>query len=258
MVHRVEVTEYGDRPDDTAWRSWAALLEGDTERALKEMNDIYQREVCDSTMISYGAIMLNANAYGAAYDHFFKVIKMSPCVGESEYSFAGVAQWCLGNVGGAIKIWKEGMDAPYAPGGICIQTPMLLLAASILKPGSIARGEAESALAAKANNPKSDRWPYTLAHFLLGGINAECLEASKHGHIGRRNVEGNLRHRTWMIEFYKNLSSIGRNGYCIEDFRELMKAMTNLTTEDWKEPENFAILARQAEYFIARHAARQT
>jgi len=60
---------------------------------------------------------------------------------ETEYAFLGVAHWCLHEYSSAFNHWRDGINAPYATGGICTQTPLLMLAGSILYPEHYGRAE---------------------------------------------------------------------------------------------------------------------
>lgn len=131
-----------------------------------------------------GQALMWVRQYELAVDHFERSIgipKKLPTRNETLYSFLGAARWCLGDFSAAFRDWQGGVNAPYATGGICTETPLLLVAGSILRPEHQDRGKVEEILRKKLSGPRAgqrtEHWPGCLGKFVLGKIPKEAMSA---------------------------------------------------------------------------------
>ncbi len=231
---------------------WTLLRCGEIGSGILLMQEEFKREPSPSHVLQLGVAYLLAEQYQAASRHFQHAIATDRAPGEILYALAGVAEWCVDNYSAAVSHWQTGAMARYAVGGVCIHSPMLLLAASIIRPTTFSKELAESMLSEKVKDPRAGNWPGTLGRFVLGMIDETSLEASWVGYIAQ-NVRGVPPHRKWMTRFYKKVLERGREEISIIDFRKLMRLMVDTSQPDWSHEGDFVHLVRNAEFFVARH-----
>jgi len=196
-----------------------------------------------------GVAYLWLEDFHAAERHFLHAIKESRVRGDTFYGMAGAAKWCLDDPVAAVRYWRGGLDAPYAVGGIGISLPLLLWAASILRPGVFPAKEAARLLKAKAKDPRADSWPGPIAKFILGlsdeiSLAAACFE--------RNAVQPGQKR---IAEFYKGLLEFSRGAEDATVLREIMRTTADTSQSDWSKEEDFLDLMWSEEFFVARHEA---
>lgn len=188
---------------------WDLLRCGNADQGLTMIRERYRLAPSPSNIMALGVSYMWVGDYKAASQHFQYSIQTDKTPGEGYFGFTGAAEWCLENYSTAVQHWRAGLKAPYAAGGVCIHSPMLLLLASILRPGLFPRREAEELLTQKAKDPRLKFWPGTLGQFIAGQIHEAALEASWLGNIAR-NVRGVMPQAKWLTEFYKVVLTLGR------------------------------------------------
>jgi hypothetical protein len=235
------------------------MQHGDAEKALLLSKERHAREHSPSSYVQLGVAFLWIGDYEAATEHFERQIggKEKPIVrSEGDYLYLGTARWCVADYTSAVKHWQAGIKAPYAVGGVCTHSPLLLILASILRSGLFDRTNAEEMLSKKVNDPRAQYWPGTLAQYVAGLIDKDALEASWVGNISRYD-QGVLPDRKWLTAFYKALLELGRGAMSESDFRQFLQtAVEPSQFESWK-PLEFFSLTRHQEFYIARHEARR-
>ena len=147
------------------------------------------------------------------------------------------------------------MNAPYATSGICIETPLLLIAGSILRPEHTSSADAEETLRKKMADPRAgeriEHWPASLCKFVLGGIPKEAMAAWWIRTTSLYEVVME-RHRLWRTEFYEAVLDLGHGRLTARDFRLLMKERTQQSSfADW-ELGQWENLMRTPEFYVAR------
>ncbi len=258
MARRVEVTNYGRPADDEEWlRPWELLSKGRNKEALLEMSRLYERTSNASNAISYGVVMLVANEYDGAFRFFLDLSRKGTFNSESECVFAGVSRWCVGCEEEAVKLWRKGSVANFAPAGNCTQSALLIWTASIILPHLVSRGLAQSTLESVAGDPRIETWPGTLAQWVAGLIDRDTLESSKQRYVRQVNPKADLHQRTWLIKYYEELLLLAEGKYAIESFSKSMEVLADTTAVEWRDTSSYTLLVRQAEFFIARNAGRQ-
>jgi len=233
------------------------MQQGDAERALALSQERHTREHSPSSHVQLGVALMWNEDYERATDYYLKAIEAAEkSLGNSEddFLFLGVARWCVEDYASAVTYWKAGINARYAIGGVCAHSPLMLILASILRPGSFERAQAEEVLATKVEDPRTQYWPGTLAQYVAGLIDNAALEASWVGNISRYE-QSVLPDRKWLTSFYKALLKLGRGGINKADFRQLLQKMAEPSQfQSWK-PLEFFYLTRHQEFYIARHEA---
>lgn len=154
-------------------RPWEVLRSGDVERGLRLLGEYSERHPGPHTLIALGYLWTGQCETASARFRAAAHSKMTP--NEDMFGYAGAAEWHLGNVPDAVNLWKEGMKAPYAAGGVCTRTRMLLLTSSILRPGSFPRSDAEAELRDAVERIRL-KWVAALGRFLLGETDEKSLE----------------------------------------------------------------------------------
>jgi tetratricopeptide (TPR) repeat protein len=229
------------------------MQRGNGQKALALSQERHSREHSPSSHLELGVALLWMDDYASAAQHFAQRIQEEPKMrSEGDYLYLGTAQWCVGEYAAAAKTWQAGIKAPYAIGGVCTHSPLMLIVASILSPGLFDRAQAEEMLATKVRDPRAAYWPGTLAQYVAGLIEDAALEASWVGNISRYE-QGVLPDRKWLTTFYKALLELGRDGANKVDFRQFLQTMVEPSQfEPWSTME-FYELTRHQEFYIARH-----
>jgi len=195
--------------------------------------------------------------YEAAAKHFERQIerKEKPIIrSEGDYLYLGTARWCLADYSSAVNHWQAAINAPYAIGGVCTHSPLLLILASILRPGLFDRTKAEEMLSKKANDPRAQYWPGTLARYVAGIMDNDTVEESWVGNVSRYE-KGVMSDRRWLTTFYKTLLEVGPNGINERDFRQSLLSMVKPSQFHAWRPSEFFNLTRHQEFYIARYEA---
>jgi hypothetical protein len=178
-------------------------------------------------------------------------------VSEDDNAFLGVARWCLQDYVAASDQWRKGTKAPYAKGGICTQTPLLLIAGSILRPGLLARAEAEEILRSKLLDhrtlERAEHWPATLGRMVLGTIPKEAMAAYWIGNLGHSDSEKRIMpDRQWLTAFYDAVLELGKGAMTVSDFRQLMHRSTAHSNFEGWALEDWRYLISNPEFYVAR------
>ena len=201
------------------------MQRGDPQKALRLSQERDAREHSPSSHIELGVVLLWMGDYASAAQHFRQRIQEEPKMrSEGDYLCLGTAQWCVDEYASSVKCWQDGIKAPYAIGGVCTHAPLMLILASILRPGSFDRTQAEKMLTAKAKDPRAQYWPGTLAQYVTGLIDDAVLETSWIGNTSRYE-RGVLPDRKWLTAFYKALLQLGRGSMNKSDFRRLLQTI---------------------------------
>jgi len=162
---------------------------------------------------------------------------------------AGVAKWCLGEPQEAIAIWRAGLDAKYArAAGLCVRMPLLLLFASILKPGFADRRFAEGLLLKLSKDVRINNWPAPIALLMLDRIS----EAQFEDHL-RDSKPQETRERRWLAAFYKGLVDYEPQGPV--EFKGLMRELSHTSRPEWQDEAVLLSRIWNEEFFLARHEA---
>ena len=254
---------------EAAWRArqnsvspWKLVRENRIEEALETF-----KKDCGETppyKPGLGQVLMYTGQYELAADLFAESIGIPeelPMRSETSYSFLGAARWCLHDVSSAFRHWSGGINAPYATGGICTQTPLLLLAGSILRPEHYNRAEAEEILRKNVTDPRAgkrtEHWPASLCKFVLGELPKEAMAAWSVRTTSLYEVVVE-RHRQWLIEFYDAVLDLAHFKSTLSDFRVMMRQSTEQSClSDW-ELNQWELLMRHPEFYIARFEGNQT
>jgi len=236
---------------DYDWiKPWELLRSGEVDRGLQLMREAFAKNPVPSSTVTLGVGLLWAGMYEVALAHFKSAARSKRTPTEDMFAFAGTAEWHLGNEQNAVDLWREGMKAPYAPGGVCIRTPMLLLMSAILRPGSFSREEAESVLH-RATEQITFKWMAALGQFLLRRVDEKGLRPLWVGQA-QTQIPRILPGRKWLTEFYSSVLRIKQHKLDLDTFRYQMRRMVYEPTPEWSDTAVFIELLSNPEYFIAR------
>jgi len=234
------------------------MQRGDAQKALFLSLERHALEHSPSSHVQLGVALMWNEEFERATEYYLKQIEVSAkSMGttEDDFLFLGAARWCAEDYASAVKYWKGGVKARYAIGGVCAHSPLMLLLASILRPGLFDRAQAELNLAAKAKDPRAQYWPGTLAQYVASLIDNAALEASWVGNISRYE-QGVLPDRKWLTAFYMALLELDRGGMSKSDFRQFLQTAVDPSQFELWKPSEFFSLTRYQEFYIARHEAR--
>jgi len=149
-------------------RPWDHLRQGTPEVGLRIIRERYLLDPNASHIMEMGIAYIWAGHYELAEQNFQQAINTHPTPGNVFYGMPGAAMWCLDDPGAAVRHWHEGLNAPYAVGGVGIHLPLLLFLASTLRPRVYVKEDAEGILRERVKNPRAKSWPGPLAKFVLG------------------------------------------------------------------------------------------
>lgn len=249
------VTDYELKPENEKdWTiPWGLLRSGDVEKGLAILREEFDRLPAPSETLSLGVGYMWAGMYEVASQHFTAAAHSKRTPSEKLFGFAGAAEWHLENKAIAVKLWQEGLKAPYAVGGVCSQPPMLLFAASVLQPGSFSKQDAEGLIASASERVRA-KFQAALGRFLLGQIEEKDVEPYWVDYV-EKYVRGEVPYLKWLTEFYKNVLSLSRDEQLMNTFRSRMHSITDTSTREWSDMRSFVSLLGQPEFFIARSEA---
>ena len=230
---------------------WEALLRGDLEQGLTLMQENFNGTPNPSTLMTLGLGYLWAEKYETALNHFQDWMHRYRVTMEAYLVLAGVAQWCLDDTIAASESWKLGLRAQYIDMAGGIRPPLLLWAASILRPNDALRREAAEILGEKAKGPKVRHWPGALAQFVLNQIDESQLQERSKERLSQKIPPG----QKWQVAFYKHVLELERRGLSAGNFQGMMRELVDTSGTAWSEDKDFLQLVRNPEFYIARHEA---
>ena len=253
---RLQTNVEGENP-------WKLLRNNQITEALALFETKRAREKPPSYKRGLGEALLWTEQYESAAEHFAQSIEITKKFrmrSEGDYAYLGVARWCLGDFVVAATHWKAGVKAPYAIGGICTQTPLLLLTASVLNPDSFLRSEAEQILRTKLSDPRAgeltEHWPASLGKLAVGTISKEAMAAYWVRTTNLYEVVFEPE-RQWVTAFYEAVLDLGSGNMRTGEFRRLMRQRTAPSDFSEWELENWMHLVWSPEFYIARFEGRQ-
>jgi lipoprotein NlpI len=237
--------------------SWNVMRSGATEQALSQMQANFDEDPDSSSVMELGVARLWLKDYRAAWEHFSHFNDKHPKHASTTYGMAGVAQWCLGNPGEAVKQWQVGLRCDYADVGQ-FRIPLLLFFASELVPTHFSNNIALELLSARARQEGVQWWPLPLAEFILGRIDEDELRARCFEE--RFADEALRRHETivhhWLTDFYVAVIEHARGH--LDRYYEQMHKVGSTSWEDFDEQEDiFLSKLWHEEFFLARHEAER-
>lgn len=245
---------FGSMPD--THNPWRLLQANQGDEAVALLREQFKRQPTPGYSLSLGAALMWVGDYGRAHEHFqasLHTAKQRRMGSELDYAFLGAAEWCTDNDSAAIRCWLAGRTAPYAVVGVCLQTPMLLLTGSILRPELPLNANAIlSELKEKLKDPRTNTWPGTLGQFVAG---LKSIEAVQSSWIGTReqNEKGILPTCRWITDFYRNLLDLREGQISPQQFKEAAATLASPTCRASSDEDEFVRLVRCPEFYIARH-----
>lgn len=240
---------------------WQLLRENRVEEAF----EVFRKNRREITVhgVRVGQALMWTGQYELAtrqLEESVGISKKLPMRSESAYAFLGAAHWCLENYVSAFRYWRAGISAPYATGGVCTQTPLLLIAGSILQPGLFSRAKAEDILRSKLSDPRAgtrtEHWPASLGKFVLGTVPKEAMAAwwVRTTRLYEVVME---RDRPWLTAFYEAVLDLGAGRLTRTEFRRFMRQRTDQSIfKDW-ELDPWEHLMLVPEFYIARFEGSQ-
>jgi hypothetical protein len=246
---------------------WSLLQDGNCERALSLLKEKNARNPSVRTNLAYGSALMWSGMYQDAADHFSHAIEASKSTkkpwmrGEPDYVLLGAANWCSGDYSRAIDNWRGGTNPPYANFGVALQTPMLMVVASILRPAICTKSEPIGILHRKLAEPRVFSWLGSLARFAAGKIDSETLRHSTEQDIQQavsRRAPDQGRTAHWLISFYEAVLHLEKGKTTAAEFHGLMQSMTRKADLEPFAANGFWLLATRGEFYIARHEASKS
>lgn len=244
----------GDYHMDHPKSAWEFLRQGEDQEALNLFREAFARQPDAGNIIRLGIGYLWTADYAAAWTHFRDAINTYRSPGDIFHGMAGVAKWCMDEPSSAVETWRRGFAAPYAVGASVVRLPLLLFAASVLRPTVFSKKEAEQILCERLESPLAENWPGPLAKFILGLLTEDTLKTFWVGNVGNRR-RGIMPDYRWLTEFYKTLTELAGGSLELGKFRMLLSQMTDTSRSQWSEDRHFAHLLQCEEFFLARHEA---
>jgi hypothetical protein len=229
--------------------NWDYLRAGKTKEAFRRFTAEYRKEPAGSEAMELGAALLWTNNFRAAIDHFHDYQAQTRHRMDFSYYMSGAAEWCLGNVVGAVSEFRNGLKSQYADGAGGVQNPLLLFMAAALEPKSISIAEAVRILEKRAADPRIVNWPGQYVQLVLRLRN----EGDIRSEIERdNNVDNELEFRR--LEFYASLVdlSLGKS----DRFAIAVRRFATLSWDEYAANADFFFSCLWTpEFHIARSLA---
>ncbi len=198
-----------------------------------------------SSAMELGVTLMWHGQYVEAWEHFHSIIETDPRVGDGDYGMAGVAKWCLGEPEEAVSQWQAGLKAPYSRTPFGVYMGLLLFFASVVRPEVFDQNEARSLLREKLADPRSNKWPGTIAKLVLGQISEEELQRSCQSRTSKE-TDGYV----WKTDFYRHVLAYDRMTPLA--FADSMRKLTDTEQPQWQENDVFGWRIWCEEFFLAR------
>jgi tetratricopeptide (TPR) repeat protein len=245
-----------DREDYSSWfnRPWEHLRKGEPSFALAELKERYLADKKEDSAARYAIALMWAGEYGDAAQYLQEALAKSRAKSEGLFSFAGIAAWCSGNPAEAVRFWKLGLKARYAPKGATTHSAMLLYLASILRPGTLLPKDALELMKKKSEDPKVNDFPGILAKYITGTIDE--VELCRHwvGIVAPSFRRMRLQAQ-WLTAFYQRITDLQSGSMSRASFQDSMAQMTGLNLAKWGDIRDFVSLIWSPEFYIARTEA---
>ena len=163
---------------------------------------------------------------------------------------AGAAAWCLGQEALALKHWRNGAKAKRGIAGANTRTPLLLYAASILKPDLFSTVDAEELLAKKLARRWITGWPDPIAEFIVGlTTEAQAWEKA----LDKKNP-ANCNWKSWQLQLFKMLKSASSSDSARNPaFQQELARHIAVDHSRYLEGSNFFYFLRNEDFYLARH-----
>ncbi len=228
---------------------WFSLRAGKVTTGLRLFQKNYDRQPTASHIMELGVACLWVEQYERAWKLFRKAVEEYPHSMSSFYGMAGAAAWCLGNVAEAVGQWRNGLESSYADtDGLGIHLPLLLLTASILRPGSFETQMALRILRKKARDHRVQEWPGPIALLALG----EICKGQLQNHCSAAD-DLQTQDREWLATFYEAVLTYRVGESAI--LKRTMQSLADIASPPWANQEFFLVRMWSEEFFIARHEA---
>jgi hypothetical protein len=232
------------------------MQHGDPAKAVILSRIRHERDDSPSSHLQLGIALLWIGDYISAAQHFQDRIEQRPRMrSENDYMYLGAAQWCVDDTKSAERSWKAAIKAPYAVGGVCARSPLLLILTSILRPGLTDRAKAEHMLLEKGKDPRCGHWPGTLSQWVAGLIDDAGLEASQETHQPHLPMRpaGRPSDRLWLSTFYKRMLELRDNESRSEELARVLKSVSDPSAYALQTSREFYYLTRHPEFYLVRH-----
>ena len=213
------------------------------------MKENFSDNPTPSTLVTLGLGYLWTAKYQEAAKHFQDWMDRYGVTADAYFSLIGVAQWCLSDYETASSSWKLGLKAQYIDMAGGTRLPLLLWAASILRPNDKLRKEAVGLLDSKVKSPKVRHWPGPIAQFALDQIDASTVVEQSKERLSQKTPPS----YRWEIAFYTHLRAKERGVMSSNEFKEVLRELVDTSVSEWSGDENFLQLVRNPEFYIARH-----
>jgi hypothetical protein len=228
---------------------WNSLRKGQVRDGLKVLEQNYDRDPTASHIMELGVAYLWTRQYEKARVIFRRSIDEHPRSMSSFYGMAGTVAWCLGDIADAVKQWRNGLGSAYADtNGLGVHLPLLLLLASLLKPGSFESTAALRLLREKSLDQRIQEWPGPIALLMLGELDKTELRTHC---SGTDQVDSD--DRRWLAAFYRGVLSYRAGKEAA--LRRAMRRLTDTSDPLWADQEFFLARMWSEEFFLARYEA---
>jgi len=106
---------------------WEVLQSGDLTTALKLLQGEDKRDSCIRSLVNLGICYLMLGETDLARKTFDIALQLPPR-SSGTHSMAGIASWIANERTDAVRVWYDGLDAPYRDAAGGIELPLLRFA----------------------------------------------------------------------------------------------------------------------------------
>jgi len=196
-----------------------------------------------SNYYSLGAAYMWSGDYQSALAHFDEQIRAAlprNPPGDLAFGIAGSAAWCLGDEKSAVAYWRKGTTPGYSVAGANTRTSLLLYAASVRKPGTLATESATKLLAQKTNHWRVKNWPGPIAQFILGTVSEQEVRGKA---VFRNGDETQPNPKSWQFDFYRLLKIAASAGTEMSALESGFRNLLNVNDTEYLAGRNFFLLS---------------
>lgn len=154
---------------------WDLSQQKDFYGIYKKANEEYAETKSESSLRYKTGASLHLKRYQDVLENATELIKISNGRTDTEYIWAGIANWFLGNYADAVEILKKGLKTKYTDAAGGVEIPALLYYVAIRSNDKKLEKEAITLLKKRCKSKVSLNYPGSIAGYILDRISDDEL-----------------------------------------------------------------------------------
>ncbi|WP_035301892.1 hypothetical protein [Clostridium sp. DL-VIII] len=149
---------------------WDLSQQKDFYGIYKKADEEYAETKSESSLRYKAGALLHLKKYQDVLDNATELIKISNGRTDTEYIWAGIANWFLGNYADAVEILKKGLKTKYTDAAGGVEIPALLYYIAVRSNDKKLEKEAIALLKKRCKSKVSLNYPGFIAGYILDRI----------------------------------------------------------------------------------------